>query len=292
MKDQEGIKSTVRRRYGSIASQSGSCCDTGVNRQPSNCCTRPENVLVNHTSMGFSYSEMEVGAAPEGSFLGLGCGNPLALAGLKAGETVLDLGSGGGFDCFLAAQQVGPGGKVIGVDMTPEMVARAKANAEKEAYKNVDFRLGELEDLPVTDETVDVIISNCVVNLSPDKPRAFAEAFRALKPGGRLMIMDMVARAPLPDRLRNDAGLYCGCISGAAEVGTVEAMLAEAGFDSIRIRFKDRIPGSTDDTISKDNVHQFVSSASIEAVKPVVMTRDDGTGKNMVERKLPAHRPA
>ncbi|MCP4327850.1 MAG: arsenite methyltransferase [Alphaproteobacteria bacterium] len=267
MKEQDRMRSIVRQRYGSLAGQNGDCCDTNVTRQSSHCCTQPESASETTAAAGFFYTDQEVGAAPEGSFMGLGCGNPLALAGLRARETVLDLGSGGGFDCFLAAQQVGPDGMVIGVDMTPEMVARARANAVREGYKNVDFRLGELENLPVADGSVDVIISNCVVNLSPDKPQVFAESFRVLKPGGRLMIMDMVAKASLPDRLRDDPSLYCECVSGAAEVGAVEAMLAEAGFGSIRIRFKDQSREPSSEEVSEDNVHQFVSSAGIEAVK-------------------------
>jgi arsenite methyltransferase len=267
MKEGDRLRNMVRQRYGSLAAQSGDCCDTSDLRN-SSCCTLLENASETIAPAGFFYSDQEVCAAPEGSFLGLGCGNPLTLAGLRAGETVLDLGSGGGFDCFLAAQRVGSDGRVIGVDMTPEMVTRARANAEGEAYNNVDFRLGELENLPVADGTADVIISNCVVNLSPNKPRVFVEAFRVLKPGGRLMIMDMIAKEPLPDRLRDDPSLYCGCISGAAEVGTVEAMLAEAGFGSIRISFKDQNREPSGEEVSGDNVHQFVSSASIVAVKP------------------------
>jgi ubiquinone/menaquinone biosynthesis C-methylase UbiE len=178
----------------------------------------------------------------------------------------LDLGSGGGFDCFLAARRVGSKGSVIGVDMTPEMVARARANAEREAYKNVSFRLGELENLPVADEIVDIIISNCVINLSPDKPRVFTEAYRVLKPGGRIIILDMIAKAPLPDWLRSDPNFHCGCISGAAEVGAIETMLTAAGFNSIQFRVKD--PAMPGVEASEEEVHQFVSSAAIEAVKP------------------------
>lgn len=268
MKEQDKVRDMVRRRYGSLAAQGGICCDAGVEQQSSCCCTQPQSESGTPIPREFYYSEQEVGAAPKGSFLGLGCGNPLALADLRPGETVLDLGSGAGFDCFLAAQKVGPQGKVIGVDMTPEMVAGARANAEREEYNNIDFRLGELENLPVPDESVDVIISNCVVNLSPDKPRVFAEAFRVLKPGGRLMIMDMIARAPLPDRLRSNPGLYCACISGAAEVETVRDMLSAAGFVSININFRDQDREPSGDEVTEDNVLQVVSSAGVKAFKP------------------------
>lgn len=273
MKEQDRIRSMVRRRYRGLAVQKGDCCDASADRRSSCCCTNVISSSDPTESAGFVYSDREIDAAPEGSFMGLGCGNPLVLTGLQAGETVLDLGSGGGFDCFLAAQRVGSNGSVIGVDMTPEMVAKARVNAAREAYKNVAFRLGELESLPVADGMVDVIISNCVINLSPDKPRVFSEAFRVLKPGGRLIVLDMIAKAPLPDRLRNDPSLYCGCISGAAEVGVMETMLTAAGFESIRIRLKNMATPSGE--MGEENVHQFVSSAAIEAVKPDAASLND-----------------
>jgi len=174
-------------------------------------------------------------AVPEGANLGLGCGNPVAIASLKEGETVLDLGSGGGFDCFLAANAVGPKGKVIGVDMTPEMIALARENAEKGGYENVEFRLGEIENLPVADSSVDIIISNCVINLSPEKKKVFAEAFRALKPGGRIMVSDIVLLKELPDEIRNSVEAYISCIAGATLKDEYIGHIKAAGLEDIEI---------------------------------------------------------
>jgi ubiquinone/menaquinone biosynthesis C-methylase UbiE len=181
------------------------------------------------------YSDEDLGSVPEGANLGLGCGNPVALASLKKGETVLDLGSGAGFDCFLVADRVGKKGKVIGVDMTPEMLEKARDNARKGNYKNVEFRLGEIENLPVADNSVDVIISNCVINLSPDKQRVFQEAFRTLKPGGRLMVSDMVLLKELPDSIRNSVTAYVGCISGAVLKDEYIKTIKAAGFRKVKI---------------------------------------------------------
>jgi SAM-dependent methyltransferase len=200
--------------------------------------------------------------------MGLGCGNPQAIAALQAGETVLDLGSGGGFDCFLAARQVGARGHVIGVDMTPDMVSKARANAAKSGDHNVEFRLGEIENLPVADASVDVIISNCVINLSPDKPRVFREALRVLKPGGRLAISDVVATAELPPQVRQDLALYTGCMAGAALVSDLEAMLRASGFTDIRITPKDESKSFIRDWAPGTDITNYVVSANIEAVKP------------------------
>lgn len=189
--------------------------------------------------MQLGYTLEDVNNVPLNSNLGLGCGNPVAIASLKKGEVVLDLGCGGGFDCFLASKQVGDTGYVIGVDMTPEMIALARKNAEKGGYKNVEFRLGEIEHLPVADESVDVIISNCVINLSQDKERVFKEAYRVLKPGGRLSISDIVAIAELPNEIRQDLNMIAGCIGGAESVENIRKMMQKAGFKDIRLTPKD-----------------------------------------------------
>ncbi|MDX9986802.1 MAG: arsenite methyltransferase, partial [Dehalococcoidales bacterium] len=210
----EEVKKTVRERYGNIAKQSGSSCCCGPASQVSSCCGTSAGVAAGISKkIGYSYKELN--AVPEGSNLGLGCGNPVALASLKEGETVLDLGSGAGFDCFLASTKVGAKGKVIGVDMTAEMLDKARENARKNGYTNVEFRLGEIENLPLADNSVDAIISNCVINLSSDKQRVFDEAFRVLKPGGRLMVSDIIILKELPDFIRNSIDAYVGCVAGA-----------------------------------------------------------------------------
>jgi SAM-dependent methyltransferase len=209
-----------------------------------------------------------VTAVPEGANMGLGCGNPMAIAGLKTGETVLDLGCGGGFDCFLAARAVGDTGRVIGVDMTPEMIDKACSNAVKTGSKNVEFRIGVLENLPVGDGIVDVILSNCVINLSPEKQRVFNEAFRVLKPGGRLAISDVVQTGEMPEPIKKDMVMHTACIAGASPIPELEAMMQNAGFENIRIEpkydsrdfIKDWAPGS--------RVEDYVVSAEIAAVKP------------------------
>ncbi|MCK5548080.1 MAG: arsenite methyltransferase, partial [Thermoplasmata archaeon] len=188
------------------------------------------------------YSEQELGSIPKGADLGLGCGNPTALASLKAGETVLDLGSGGGFDCFLAARQVGETGKVIGVDMTPEMLEKARLNAKKGGYDNVEFRLGEIENLPAADNSVDVVISNCVINLAPDKGKVFREAFRVLKPGGRLMVSDMVLLKELPDSIKNSIQAYIGCLSGAMMKDDYLEAIKAAGFHEVDVHDEKSFP--------------------------------------------------
>jgi SAM-dependent methyltransferase len=214
------------------------------------------------------YSPEEVTAIPEGANMGLGCGNPTAIASLEPGETVLDLGSGGGFDCFLAAKQVGESGTVIGVDMTPEMVSKARQNALKGKFFNIEFRLGEIEHLPVADNSVDVIISNCVINLSPEKSRVFKDAFRVLKKGGRLAVSDIVATAPLPEEARNDLALYTACISGASMIEELEDMMKEAGFSNIRIAPKDESKRFIREWAPERRVEDYIVSATIEAVKP------------------------
>jgi len=229
------IKKVVREGYANIAKQERSCCAPATP-----CCGEPD--LAQDISRKIGYTEDELNAVPEGANLGLGCGNPVALASLAEGETVLDLGSGAGFDCFLAADKVGKGGRVIGVDMTPEMVQKARENAAKGNYDNVEFRLGEIEHLPVADRSADVVISNCVINLSPDKDKVFAEAFRVLKPGGRLMISDIVLTKELPEFIRNSVEAYIGCLSGAMMKDDYIGAIKGAGFQEVRIMDETSFP--------------------------------------------------
>ncbi len=258
--EQDTIRQQVREAYGTIARSGGCGCG------PS-CCTPGETSGADILSQGIGYSAEDTAAVPEGANLGLGCGNPQAIAALKPGETVLDLGSGAGFDAFLAARAVGPTGRVIGVDMTPDMLSKARANAIKGAYSNTEFRLGEIEHLPVADATVDVIISNCVINLSPDKAQVFRDAYRALKPGGRLAISDIVLTAELPEDMQAEIALYTGCVAGAADVPTLTAMLEAAGFSNIRIAPKDASRDYIAQWAPGRGVEDYIASASIEAVK-------------------------
>jgi arsenite methyltransferase len=213
---QEEIRKKVRKGYGKIAKTKKCCCSSEV-------------------SESIGYTEADLTSVPEGADLNLGCGNPVAFASLENGETVVDLGSGGGLDCFLAAKKVGTSGHVIGVDMTPEMLDKARVNCSKGDYKNVEFRLGEIENLPVADNTADVVISNCVINLSPEKQRVFDEAFRILRPGGRLMISDMVLLKEIPKQIKKNVLAYIGCISGAEMKSTYIQMIERAGFNEIRL---------------------------------------------------------
>ncbi len=244
MKDQE-LRNAVRKKYSEIASDDDSCCGS------SSCgCESVQSTDIVNTNLG--YSEEDLRAVPKGSNLGLGCGNPTALASLKMGETVLDLGSGAGYDCFLAANKVGGSGKVIGVDMTPQMIEKARRNAENSNYRNVEFRLGEIEKLPVADNSVDAVISNCVVNLSTDKQKVFQEVFRVLKPGGRLIVADIVLSKKLPDSIRNDVSAYTCCVSGALLKNDYLEILKHNGFKNIEImkEFNRHVGNITDDTIS------------------------------------------
>ncbi len=251
--DNDAIRNQVRSAYANIVSGGGGC-SVG-------CCG-----TTGSGSIAMGYSPEELAAAPEGADLGLGCGNPQAIAALRSGETVLDLGSGGGFDCFLAAKRVGKAGKVIGVDMTPEMVSKARGNARKVEAANVEFRLGEIESLPVADDSVDVILSNCVINLSPDKGAVFREAYRVLKAGGRLAISDVVSVKDMPAALARSVEAMTGCVSGSAKVADLETMLRQAGFEDVRIVAKPEsgaiiaqcMPGA----------EAYVASATIEARKP------------------------
>ena len=232
---QEEVKKVVREGYAKVAKGSGSCCGPSA----SSCCGAP---TAKETSRRVGYSDEEMAAAPEGANLGLGCGNPIALASLKEGEVVLDLGSGAGFDCFLAAKKVGSKGRVIGVDMTPEMLDKARENARKAGVVNVEFRLGEIENLPVADNSVDAVISNCVINLAPDKARVFAEAFRALKPGGRLMVSDLVLLAELPKVVQDSVAAYVGCLAGASLKADYLKAIELAGFKDVQVKSEDPFP--------------------------------------------------
>jgi arsenite methyltransferase len=262
--DHDEIRGAVRKNYGKIASATA----TGCGCSSATCCGTPDGATAADISLKLGYSNDEVAGVPEGANMGLGCGNPQAIAALNPGETVLDLGSGGGFDCFLAARAVGETGQLIGVDMTPEMIAKSRENAGKAGFKNVDFRLGELENLPVADGIVDVIISNCVINLSPEKERVFKEAFRVMKPGGRLAVSDVVRTAEMPDSVKKDLAMYTGCIAGASSLPELESMLRSAGFGDIRIGLKNESRAFIRDWAPGTNIEDYVVSATIEAVKP------------------------
>ncbi|HEY4117662.1 MAG TPA: arsenite methyltransferase [Byssovorax sp.] len=256
--DPESIRDAVRETYGNVAKSDGKIgCAPG-------CCGAPSP----NASLALGYSAEDLDAVPEGADMGLGCGNPQAIASLKAGEVVVDLGSGGGFDAFLAARQVGPSGRVIGVDMTSEMISKARSNAAKVDAKNVEFRLGEIEHLPIADGAADVILSNCVVNLSPDKQAVFREAFRVLRPGGRLAIADIVALGPMPADVKTKIEAMVGCIAGAATVAEIEAWLAAAGFASITVTPKPESAAIIRDWSPGSGWERYAASATIEAVKP------------------------
>ena len=222
------LRKAVRRGYAKIAKKGGTCCGSRAS-----CCEGPSTSEAISTKIGYDRDELK--SVPEGANLGLGCGNPVALASLRKGEAVLDLGSGAGLDCFLAAKKVGAKGKIIGVDMTPEMIDKARSNARKGKYANVEFRLGEIENLPVADDSVDVVISNCVINLSTNKRRVFEEAFRALRPGGRLMISDLVLLRELPEVIRRSAEAYVGCLAGAMMKGRYLKTIRDVGFRDTRV---------------------------------------------------------
>ena len=275
MKEEE-VKKVVREGYAEIARKGSSCC-----APVSSCCGQPTQV--EDISKKIGYSDADLSSVPEGANLGLGCGNPVALASPKEGETILDLGSGAGFDSFLASNKVGQSGKVIGVDMTPEMIDKARANAKEGGYKNVEFRLGEIENIPAADNSVDIIISNCVINLSPDKKRVFSEAFRVLKPGGRLMVSDIVLLKELPDFIRQSVAAYVGCISGALLKNDYLGTIRGAGFQEVQILDETLFPidcianDPTAKTIinklqatKKDikDIENSVASVKVKALKP------------------------
>ena len=262
----DSVRQHVRESYAEVAeaSNNSSCC--GVE---SSCCGVSDDAAINTLiSTRLGYSEDDLAKVPDGADMGLGCGNPRAIASLKAGEVVIDLGSGGGFDAFLAAHEVGESGHVIGIDMTPTMISKARKNAEKGKFSQVEFRLGEIEHLPVADNTADIIISNCVINLSPHKEMVFADALRALKPGGRLAISDVVATAEMPEEMKNDPMLHAGCMAGASLINDLEVMMRDAGFEQIRIVPKDESREFIRDWAPGSGVEAYVVSAYIEAVKP------------------------
>ena len=261
--DDVQIKDMVRARYGSIAAANeANCCAPA-----SSSCCGPE-ATPQEKALRMGYSEAALAAIPEGANLGLGCGNPQAIAAMQPGEIVVDLGSGAGFDCFLAARQVGDTGRVIGVDMTHEMLKRARDNAARIDAGNVEFRLGELEHLPIADNTADVVISNCVINLVPDKEQVFREAFRVLKPGGRLAVSDIINTAPLPAELQSDPALLCGCVAGAASADRIEDWLASAGFVDIRVTQKPESRELIKSWASGRDIENHIVSAMVEARKP------------------------
>ena len=275
MKESE-IKKVVRKGYAEIAKKSSSCCAT-----PSCCGGSADPAL--DISKAIGYSDEEMTSVPEGANLGLGCGNPVALASLAEGETVLDLGSGAGFDCFLAANKVGSRGKVIGVDMTPEMIDKARENARNGNYENVEFRLGEIENIPAADNSVDAVISNCVINLAPDKKRVFNETFRVLKPGGRLMVSDIVLLKELPDFVKKSVAAYIGCVSGAMMKDDYLEAMREAGFNQVKIIDETSFPidcMASDPTaqviikemnLSADKIEEVASSVAsikVQGIKP------------------------
>ncbi|MEE8483737.1 MAG: arsenite methyltransferase [Nitrospinota bacterium] len=274
----EEIKKAVRERYGEIAKTNNSCSPSA----PSCCGPAKEENVLRKIGKKIGYSEDELTSVPDGANMGLGCGNPVALASMKEGQTVVDLGSGGGFDCFLAAQKVGDSGSVIGVDMTTAMIEKARANAQKAGFKNVEFRLGEIDNLPVADNTADVIISNCVINLAPDKPKVFRDAFRALKPGGSLMVSDIVLLKELPPQIKESVGALTGCIAGALLKDDYLQVIRGAGFSDVEVIDETVFPIGEDDAIVKEigrefemspemikeATDSFVSSVKVKAVKP------------------------
>lgn len=261
------IRSQVREDYSRVAQASG--LSGGCGSAPT-CCGDASEVSINSlVSLHLGYSQADLNRMPAGADMGLGCGNPGAIAALRPGEVVADLGAGGGIDAFLAAREVGATGRVIGIDMTPDMVSKARYHAERGGFTNVEFRLGEIEYLPLADASVDVILSNCVINLSPDKPQVFREAFRVLKPGGRLAISDVVATAELPPEWRDDPRLHSGCMAGAARIADLEAMLATAGFTRIAIQPKDQSREFIRDWAPGRGVEDYLVAATIEAIKPL-----------------------
>ncbi len=264
---QDQRRQSIREDYAKVAqaSNEGAICGN-----ESSCCGVGDDTSISmliSTRLGYSQADLDL--VPEGADMGLGCGNPKAIAALQSGEVVVDLGSGGGFDAFLAAPEVGETGRVIGVDMTPDMISKARLNVEKGQYTQVEFRLGEIENLPIADQTANVIISNCVINLSFDKARVFQEAYRVLQPGGRLAISDVVATTELPEEIMNDPAMISGCLGGAALIDDLTHMMQQAGFENISIQPKDESKAFIKDWAPGSKIEDFVISATIEAVRPL-----------------------
>ena len=248
------IRDDVREHYSKVAKGERDCCSSDAL-----CCSVSEQI---------GYSKEDIESLPKEAEMGLGCGNPISFASLKLGEVVLDLGSGGGVDCFLASKIVGVTGKVIGVDMTPEMVSKARKNATRGNYQNVEFRLGEIEHLPAGDNTIDAVISNCVINLSPSKLQVYKEAYRVLKPGSRLAVADMVALQTLPDHFKNDLAAYTGCLAGAELISQLEGWLSEAGFERIEINVRQKSSRFIQGDAAKGRLDDCIASADVTAFKP------------------------
>ena len=264
-KSPDTLRQMVRGRYAQAATGTGCGCTPHA---AGGCCGSNSG-SIEQVNRIMGYSDKELDSVIQGASLGLGCGNPTAIGELQPGDVVLDLGSGAGFDCFLAAQKVGEKGRVIGVDMTPEMLAKARENAVKVGAGNVEFRLGEIEHLPVADNSVDIIISNCVINLSPEKQQVLRDAYRVLKPGGRLFVSDVVATAEMPDSMREQAALITGCIAGAEPTDRLRYFLNEAGFENVNIEIKVHSKALISGWFPGSGVEKYVSSADIRAVKPI-----------------------
>lgn len=264
MSDSKIIREAVKDNYAKVALENSDF--TGCGCGPDECCG-PSDRDHDAVSAAMGYTDEELAAVPEGANLGLGCGNPQAIAALKPGETVLDLGSGAGFDAFLAVRQVKESGMVYGVDMTPEMVSKARKNARKAGFDNVKFKLGHIEDLPLDNDSVDVVISNCVINLSPEKQKVLNEAYRVLKPGGRVAISDVVATADIPVEYQDDLKLHSACVSGASTITDLEQMLVNSGFRNISIEPKNESKEFIRNWVPGANVEDYVVSAAITAEK-------------------------
>ncbi|MGI5849892.1 MAG: arsenite methyltransferase [Christensenellales bacterium] len=262
MNNKEDVRDTIRKNYTNTAKKSsdGGCCKGG-------CCCSGTQTDIKDLSVKIGYLDDDLENMPPQANMGLGCGNPIAMASLKEGETVLDLGCGGGFDCFLASRKVGESGYVIGVDMTPDMISLARKNAEKGGFTRVEFRLGEIEHLPVADETVDVVISNCAINLSLDKYQVFRETFRVLKPGGRISISDVIATEKLPEKIKHDLKLISSCIGGAEYIEDLITILCNAGYSNIRLTPKDNSKEIIKSWGLGENIEDYVASYTIQAIK-------------------------